>query len=99
LHQRAFAQELKEKIVKLYKTKICKTTSKKEDLKYFLIMLDQISFTNKERAKLLLDLAKLYFANDTNDLALSALKEAQKLDPTLKGHEKLMKQFNVMENI
>ena len=97
LHQRTFSQELKEKIVKLYKTKICKTSSKKEDIKYFLIMLDQISFTNKERAKLLLDLAKLYLKNETKDQALSVLKEAFKLDPTLKGVEKLISQINIME--
>lgn len=98
LHQRAFAQELKEKIVKLYKTKICKTTSKMEDIKYFLIMLDQISFTHKERAKLLMDLTKLYLANDSKDLAITTLEEARKLDPDLKGCEKLMKQFNQLEN-
>lgn len=99
LHQRAFAQELKEKIVKLYKSKICKTTSKKEDIKYFLIMLDQISFNHKEKAKLLMDLAKLYIANEENDQAILVLKEAQKLDPTLKGVDKLLSLFIPTEKL
>lgn len=97
LHQRSFAQELKEKIVKIYKSKICKTSSKSEDIKYFLIMLEQISFTNKERAKLLQHLGKMYLDNNSQSEALSVLKKANQLDSTLKGVAKLMNQINQVE--
>lgn len=98
LHQRVFAQELKEKIVKLYKTKVCKTADKNESIQYFLRMLGHVSFTHKEKAKLFKDLAKLYLMNNNRDMALEKLKEAQKLDPKLSGVEKLINQLNSMEN-
>jgi hypothetical protein len=93
LHQRVFAEDLKGKIVKLYKNRICKKSTKAEAIKYFLIMLDQVSFNNKEKASLLKDLAKLYLANDEISLAVLVLKDAQKLDPLLKGLDKLTSQL------
>ena len=94
LHRRTFAQEIKEKIVKLIKNKICKTGNKTESNQFFLRMLEQVSFTNKEKAKLFKDLAKLYMSNLEEDQAKFALKAAQKLDPTLKGVDKIIAHLN-----
>ena len=100
LHQRKFSEDLKLKIVKLYKNKICKASLKSDDaIKSFLIMLRQVSFNNKEKAKLLKDLASLYVKNKEADQANSVLKEAQKLDPDLKGLDKLMAQIKDLENL
>lgn len=97
LHKRDFAEELKGKIVKLCKSKVCKLKSKSEIIQHHLRMLSQISFTNKERAKILKDLVLLHLENNELDNAIDAYNEAKKLDPKLNGLRHVKTPLRMME--
>jgi tetratricopeptide (TPR) repeat protein len=97
LHQRDFAQELKDKIVKTYKTKVCRLKNKSDCIQYYLRLLSQVSFTNKEKAKILKDMVKLYLENNEFDKAVATIEEALKLDPRLTGLKQIKTQLQTME--
>lgn len=97
LHKRDFAEELKGRIVKICKGKVCKLKSKSEIIHYHLRMLSQISFTNKERAKILKELVLLHLENNELDNAIEAYNEAKKLDPKLNGLKHVKTPLRMME--
>lgn len=94
LHKRLFANEIKEKIIQLYKLKICKNQNTMVAINGYLRLLGQITFSNKEKAKLLKDLVKLYIKEKQNAVALRTIEQIKTLDPKTKGLEKLILKIN-----
>lgn len=99
LHKRQFAEELKKKILQIYKLKICKNKEAQIAIKNYLRLLGQISFTNQEKAKLLKELVKLNIKVKNKAEALRLVDEVLRLDPKLKSMDKLVAKINVMESL
>jgi len=97
LHKRDLAKEIKAKIIKIFKNKVCRSRSKSEIIKCYLRLLSHISFTNQEKAKFLKELVLLYLETNHLDNAIDAYKEAKKLDPKLNGLRHVKTPLQMME--
>lgn len=90
LHRRSFSEELKQKVIKIYQSKLCKTGTVEGTIKKYEELLNNVILQNKEKAKIYKDMAKyLAKANAGSEKIETYVKTALELDPKIKGLNKI----------
>ena len=90
LHKRLFSQEIKKKILRLYKLKIYKKENTIQAIQETQNLLQQVTFSNKEKIQLWIYLTKLYLKVAQYSEAMGTIEKIQKLDPHHKNLETLI---------
>lgn len=97
LHRMSFSNELKEKIIKLYRTEICQDKKSEKSCENYKRLIRDIPFSKKEMAVQLEYLVKMYLKQKNFSAARESLQQAFKFDKASKKLKKLEEKIITME--